>query len=133
MNDTQIINIVIAGQQAIISGVRKENTLFTFGSVESQVAKNNADLAKWNSPIPQTSVESALNRAIKLGHEIAWAIPEACCLVDTATYPTYYADRQAKIDAALRLSVGDVVLLEGRLYRLASASNCNVALIPVAA
>lgn len=129
---TTIITVT-AGQQALISGVRNENTLFTFGSVEAYTLENNASLAKWNSPIPQTPVEDALANARRRGHELAWAIPESCCIVDTNRYPGYYAARQAKLDAALKLSAGDMVQIEGRTYRLTPAPNNNVSLEPVAA
>ena len=133
MNDTQTINIVTAGQQAIISGVRNENTLFTFGSIEAYVSAQNADRKKWNPSAKVMSVEAELERARRNGHEIAWAIPEGCCIVDSATYPSYYSDRQAKVSAALKLFAGDIVQIEGRNYRLTPASYNNVSLIPVAA
>lgn len=121
------------GQQAIISGVRNDNTLFTFGTVEGYTTANNEQKAKWASPIPPVSIQDALDRAKARGHEIAWANPEACVIVDTKTYPNYYNERVARIASAVRLAAGDVVELEGRLYRLEAAPNHNVALKPVAA
>lgn len=132
MNTATIIKVK-DGQLATIHGVRNDGTLFTFGSLEAYTTRNNADKLKWNSPIPTTSVEDALAHAKKHGHEIAWAIPESCCIVDTKAYPTYYAERAARIASALTLAAGDVVELEGRLYRLEPAPNRNVALKPVAA
>lgn len=133
MNATQTTHQVVAGQQALINGVDAFQSLFTFGSVEAYTAEKNASLIKWNSAIPTTPIEEALATAQKRGHEIAWAIKESCVIVDTKTYPGYYAERAAKLGAALRLSVGDLVELEGRVYRLAKANNQNVDLIPVAA
>lgn len=133
MNTAQTIQTVSAGQDAFITGVESNGKLFTFGTVEAYTSARNADLAKWGSPIPQTPVHEAVSKAKRLGHELAWATPESACIVDTKTYPNYYAARQARVDAALRLALGDLVELEGRAYRLTLANNRNVSLVPVAA
>ena len=115
------ITHVDAAQKAHIEGASSYGSLFTFGSVEAYAAKYNEDPA------------AAVAKAIKHGHELAWAMPDAVCMVDTKTYPGYYAARDAERASALRLKIGDVVEIEGRVYRLENAPNHNVALKQVAA
>jgi hypothetical protein len=123
------ITKVTHGTKALIAGATKYETLFIFGSVEGCQTENNVSAEKWGRA-PYRTVAEALALAQSRGHEIAWVSPEAGVICGDKGY---YEGRAAELKAALRLSLGDVVEIENRLYTLAPANNQNVRLIPLGA
>lgn len=100
-------------QFAFISGV--SDSLFHFDTVAHY-----AQSMKWTTP------EAEITRAKKNGHELAWANPEAAVLT---TSKAFHEMEDARRASALRLTLGQLIRLEGVVYRIEKAPNRNVKLV----
>ncbi len=112
---TQITRLA-HNDSAFILGVRRYPVTFTFGTVAGYAAQYNED------PAAAVAAEAAK------GRPLAWASPDATVISGD---PGYYAAREAREATYPRLTLGDVVELEGRQYILRPDHNHNVRLEPV--
>lgn len=108
-----------AGTLVIVSGSQYQYRSYTAGSVEAYTAANSL---KW------TTVDAEVERAKKNGHDLAWLGQNSTTICGD---PGFYEREKAKLDAALRLNLGDVVEMEGRTYQLIATPNNNIGLKPV--
>ena len=122
------MNIVYYGQNALISGTRRRGDvvlgvditpMFTFGSIHD---------AGFNEEQMERALEMCATR--QNGWEEFYATKDSTAIYG-AGYDAQRAADKAKHDAALRLSVGDVVEYHGVQLRIDVAPNDNVYLVRI--
>ena len=112
---TQITRLA-HNDSAFIYGVRRYPVAFIFGTIEAYAGQYGEDAV--------AEVAAALAK----NQPLAWASPESTVISGD---PGYYAAREAREATYPRLTLGDVVELEGRQYILRPDHNHNVRLEPV--
>jgi len=104
--------IVTYGTEAMIEG-----RTTTFGSVKGFYADGSCGCP-----------EEGMARAIKNGEELFWINLNGCTITDSVAYNRMQALRR---DLMVRLSIGDVVEFDGKLFEIVPQPNDNFGLTEI--